>query len=1112
MVLSVIDRLVAVKVRALLHDPPHKSWCINRIAEDIKCDHEAEAKDFRRKLLQRTVLEGLGVEEFEAVARDADRLASGLDRWLLSSLYHGRHCVVGVTTLANILDPRATADIETLEWEEVKRRVTRLASELAGILLSLNSCLGQLDYPIRLLAYKILYTILEPMSYRAGLPVSLADTRMPTHTIFDHLYATASMANLTLHGGEPRGYFAAFDVPGIQDFISSARKVGDYWAGSWLLSRVTWMVVEKIMRYYGPDILLSPTPRFNPVYYASLIRLLDELMERTKRNTGSSDCYQALKMLKARIETIINELLINITRRESATLNDISGQVLTPASVQLALPKIRIENLEFESKDGVISTLKTLYEESWKEVVEGLKNYFKEACKTSTSEEKKEFCLGLGLFKLIEEIVEKPKTGLRIFVVDVNEVYKNLNEFFSKNSEECDCDDLLLPEGLRPDEAAKALLFHEAMLKLFQKPSTIPIPRPFWIAQDGSLVTVSDPSLLGESKDGHVDWIPCSLCGLEPSIIRLRKKTIGPGIEEFAEEDLEKLKKFIGSRGVKLCDGDECSSITSLSEALLRIGMRPGESLGPYCLLKRLVYLAARTINKAPDRAVDVALKIGLPAKSVKSTDDVALAPFIKAHARLRNSRVAEEVAIKLCKEIYNEETNPDLKVKCLLALQYIMLGEMFDISRAGQLLGIPIDDLKLNIKKIIKNLVESRSFGGPDYVVSTLEPSLGSIEDNSLLELVRSMARKSWRNILDKIAEPTTKYLIVKADADNIGLLHVGRIWEIEHTLTCDRYSKTVLDVLIKRASVKCREEHADFHLQIENSFKAMCSLVEKLYGATLSISPSYKSALSAGLMITSIKDFYTVEDSGGVLIFSGGDDLLAIMPSTPIWKPLLFRANYEGVEGFHRAYGMPLAPAVTYGRSLSVRVAELMDIMSVEIDEAIRLLENGAKEVKWKLKEEWRKDTIVFSDSRSGIVAYLPLSVIINKKKETLVRDLARIIGTAHALRLSGLISGTLPEDLEVNYGLIEAGPILADRPSDLIRLVEHVTYRNVSLPSETDIPPAIAVDGILGKNRKVGDQELHKVLAEIILIQNSQKANPTPAVIEFIIKLFRILRVIP
>ena len=497
----------------------------------------------------------------------------------------------------------------------------------------------------------------------------------------------------------------------------------------------------------------------------------------------------------------------------------------------------------------------------------------------------------------------------------------------------------------------------------------------------------------------------------------------------------------------------------------------------------------------------------------MKSTDDVALLPFIKANRKLRETLLRdleayEKAAKILCEKIRGKgKCDEKSLVKSQKALFHTILLEALDIGQAASELNVSIDALRRAIKETVSELIRIQGWSTPKYAVEALEPVLEGLNDEGVINLVRSLAEKAPARVLSRLAEPTTSYVIVKADADNIGLLHQGRIREVDPSLTCREYSRAILDILRMKAVIRC-SKGSDYVLSlIEEAFNSMCSLVEELYNATLPVSPSYKSALSAGLMIAAIKDLYTVIESGGVLVFSGGDDLLAIMPSVPPWKPLLFRLNYEGEAGFHKTGGL-LAPAVPYGRSISVRLAELMDVMSVEIGEALRLLEEEAKEAHWILGECWRKDTILYSSSRSSSKALLPLTLRTNIRTP-LAGHLASMIAAAHAFRLVGALSGTLPEDLEVNYGVLEAAPILARRPADLVRLVEHVVERNIDVPNDTLRDPV--VDAFLGRSLFVSGRAVHKILSEIVLKQDCQGKPLTPALLEYV-RLFRILRVIP
>jgi CRISPR-associated protein Cmr2 len=91
-----------------------------------------------------------------------------------------------------------------------------------------------------------------------------ADTRVPDHSIWDHLDLTSAFAGA--FAADPNGDAAllAFSVGPVQSFIAAARKVEDLWAGSHLLSRLAWEAMRPICETLGPDAILFPRLRGIP--------------------------------------------------------------------------------------------------------------------------------------------------------------------------------------------------------------------------------------------------------------------------------------------------------------------------------------------------------------------------------------------------------------------------------------------------------------------------------------------------------------------------------------------------------------------------------------------------------------------------------------------------------------------------------------------------------------------------------------------------------------------------------------------------------------------------------------------------------------------------------
>lgn len=91
-----------------------------------------------------------------------------------------------------------------------------------------------------------------------------ADTRIPDHSIWDHLDLTSAFAGA--FAADPNGEVAllTISIGPVQSFIAAARKIEDLWAGSHLLSRLCWETMRPICEAYGPDAVLFPRLRGIP--------------------------------------------------------------------------------------------------------------------------------------------------------------------------------------------------------------------------------------------------------------------------------------------------------------------------------------------------------------------------------------------------------------------------------------------------------------------------------------------------------------------------------------------------------------------------------------------------------------------------------------------------------------------------------------------------------------------------------------------------------------------------------------------------------------------------------------------------------------------------------
>lgn len=118
-----------------------------------------------------------------------------------------------------------------------------------------------------------------------------ADTRVPDHSIFDHLDLTSALAGC-FAVDEAGPALLAVSLGPVQDFIATARTTSDLWAGSHLLSRMAWEAMSVVCEKFGPESILFPRLRGVPqvdLWLRETCKLDDQLFEGLDWRTRRSD-------------------------------------------------------------------------------------------------------------------------------------------------------------------------------------------------------------------------------------------------------------------------------------------------------------------------------------------------------------------------------------------------------------------------------------------------------------------------------------------------------------------------------------------------------------------------------------------------------------------------------------------------------------------------------------------------------------------------------------------------------------------------------------------------------------------------------------------------------
>lgn len=119
-----------------------------------------------------------------------------------------------------------------------------------------------------------------------------ADTRIPDHSIWDHLDLTSAFAGA--FAADPQGEVALLTlaIGPVQPFIAAARKMEDLWAGSHLLARLSWEAMRVVCELLGPDAILFPRLRAVPqvdLWLRDTCQLPEELFKDCDWMKGGTD-------------------------------------------------------------------------------------------------------------------------------------------------------------------------------------------------------------------------------------------------------------------------------------------------------------------------------------------------------------------------------------------------------------------------------------------------------------------------------------------------------------------------------------------------------------------------------------------------------------------------------------------------------------------------------------------------------------------------------------------------------------------------------------------------------------------------------------------------------
>ncbi|CUT01638.1 type III-B CRISPR-associated protein Cas10/Cmr2 [Candidatus Kryptobacter tengchongensis] len=218
-----------------MHDPIDKCF-------DIPT-HIERAKNYAQKLAISGVEEGKG----------PDQIASCMERSLLAK---------GITQDFNeVRHPfcKGSLKIENYNKEKIFKAFEEIYKKIGKEISNLDDK-KKFFYLWRNLQDR-LFENLKAEPWIKYLPLLPADTRVPDHSIWEHL-KIASAINAYWDGENKIFYqnnsLFLFTIGPVQSFISQARKTQDFYMGSFILSFLTFKAMEVIIDKYGPTNIIYP--------------------------------------------------------------------------------------------------------------------------------------------------------------------------------------------------------------------------------------------------------------------------------------------------------------------------------------------------------------------------------------------------------------------------------------------------------------------------------------------------------------------------------------------------------------------------------------------------------------------------------------------------------------------------------------------------------------------------------------------------------------------------------------------------------------------------------------------------------------------------------------
>jgi len=123
-----------------------------------------------------------------------------------------------------------------------------------------------------------------------------ADTRIPDGSIWHHMSIASALESTRDASGNLKPAFLMFQLGPVQEFIRQGRSTRDSWSGSYLISWMMAHVLKGLADQFGPDSVIFPSLRGQPLYDWLEKDKLEKAFHSTKDGRQSKNFWDTFQL------------------------------------------------------------------------------------------------------------------------------------------------------------------------------------------------------------------------------------------------------------------------------------------------------------------------------------------------------------------------------------------------------------------------------------------------------------------------------------------------------------------------------------------------------------------------------------------------------------------------------------------------------------------------------------------------------------------------------------------------------------------------------------------------------------------------------------------------